>query len=155
MTNIRYADVKNIHVVFFEGCTVCGGKNFNAHLIFVIFFTQAKFLENKIYTEKRINYDKLHSKLPILGRRLRSSTWCLCIEMNWNQICPHAAQTLVPEKINGWKFSPNRVKGNSPKMFAIKLGSLGEGVKQTGIFTPSPNDVCEWTNLDCPVNNEC
>ena len=34
--------------------------------IFVIFFTQAKFLENKIYTEKRINYDKLHSKLPIL-----------------------------------------------------------------------------------------
>ena len=30
------------------------------------FFTQAKFLENKIYTKKRINYDKLHSKLPIL-----------------------------------------------------------------------------------------
>ena len=24
------------------------------------------FLENKIYTEKRVNYDKLHSKLPIL-----------------------------------------------------------------------------------------
>ena len=32
----------------------------------MIFFTQAKFLENKIYTEKRVNYDKLHSKLPIL-----------------------------------------------------------------------------------------
>ena len=30
------------------------------------FFTQAKFLENKIYTEKRVNYDKLHSKLLIL-----------------------------------------------------------------------------------------
>ena len=29
------------------------------------FFTQAKFLENKIYTEKRVNYNKLHSKLPI------------------------------------------------------------------------------------------
>ena len=29
------------------------------------FFTQAKFLENKINTEKRVNYDKLHSKLPI------------------------------------------------------------------------------------------
>ena len=29
------------------------------------FFTQAKFLENKIYTENRINYDKLHSKLQI------------------------------------------------------------------------------------------
>ena len=32
-------------------------KNFmtamNAYLIFVIFFTRAKFLENKIYTEKR------------------------------------------------------------------------------------------------------
>ena len=37
-----------------------------SYLIFVIFFTQAKFLENKIYTEKRVNYDKLHSKLPIL-----------------------------------------------------------------------------------------
>ena len=30
------------------------------------FFTQAKFLENEIYTEKRVNYNKLHSKLPIL-----------------------------------------------------------------------------------------
>ena len=30
------------------------------------FFTQAIFLENKIYTEKRVNYDKLHSILPIL-----------------------------------------------------------------------------------------
>ena len=30
------------------------------------FFTQATFLENKIYTEKRVNYDKLHSKLPNL-----------------------------------------------------------------------------------------
>ena len=29
------------------------------------FFTQAKFLESKIYTEKHVNYDKLHSKLPI------------------------------------------------------------------------------------------
>ena len=29
------------------------------------FFTQAKFLENKIYTKKRLNYDKLHSKLPL------------------------------------------------------------------------------------------
>ena len=37
-----------------------------SYLIFVIFFTQAKFLENEIYTEKRVNYDKLHSKLPIL-----------------------------------------------------------------------------------------
>ena len=37
-----------------------------AYLIFVIFFTQAKFSENKIHTKKRVNYDKLHSKLPIL-----------------------------------------------------------------------------------------
>ena len=28
------------------------------------FFTRAKFLENKIYTKKRVNYDKIHSKLP-------------------------------------------------------------------------------------------
>ena len=30
----------------------------HAYLIFVICFTQAIFLENKIYTEKRVNYDK-------------------------------------------------------------------------------------------------
>ena len=29
-----------------------------SYLIFVIFFTQARFLENKIYTEERVNYDK-------------------------------------------------------------------------------------------------
>ena len=28
----------------------------DAYLIFVISFTQAKFSENKIYTEKRVNY---------------------------------------------------------------------------------------------------
>ena len=28
------------------------------YLIFVICFTQARFLENKIYTEERVNYDK-------------------------------------------------------------------------------------------------
>merc|ERR1712155_17756 len=51
----------------------------NSYLIFVIFFTRTKFLENKIYTEKtrklRQNtqkianflryYDKIHSKLTI------------------------------------------------------------------------------------------
>ena len=42
-----------------------GGGNSGSYLIFVIFFTQAKYLENKIYTEKRVNYDKIHSKLPI------------------------------------------------------------------------------------------
>ena len=36
---------------------------YHSYLIFVISFTRAKFLENKIYTEKRLNYDKLHSKL--------------------------------------------------------------------------------------------
>ena len=30
----------------------------DSYLIFVIFFTQARFLENKIYTEERVNYDK-------------------------------------------------------------------------------------------------
>ena len=29
-----------------------------AYLIFVISFTQAKFLENEIYTEKHVNYKK-------------------------------------------------------------------------------------------------
>ena len=31
--------------------TVCTYKSGQAYLIFVIFFTQAKFLKNKIYTE--------------------------------------------------------------------------------------------------------
>ena len=30
----------------------------NAYLIFVIFFTQAKILDRKIYTEERVNYGK-------------------------------------------------------------------------------------------------
>ena len=67
-------------------CGNSGGTPFStvsialhAYLIFVIFFTEAKFLENKIYTEKtrklRQNtqkiakflryYGKIHSKLPI------------------------------------------------------------------------------------------
>ena len=32
------------------------------YLIFVIFFTLAKFLENRIYTEKRVNYNKQISR---------------------------------------------------------------------------------------------
>ena len=47
-----------------------------------LFFTQAKFSENKIYTEKRVNYDKLHSKLPILCinyDKLHSKLPILCI----------------------------------------------------------------------------
>ena len=51
--------------------------------MFVIFFTQAKFLENKIYTEKRVSYDKLHSKLPILGvnyDKLHSKLPILCVD---------------------------------------------------------------------------
>ena len=44
-----------------------------AYLIFVIFFAQAKFLENKIYTEKRVNYDKIHIKLPFFAL-LRQNT---------------------------------------------------------------------------------
>ena len=60
----------------------CFPRNFiiiDTYLIFVIFFTRAKFLENKIYTEKmrklRQNtqkvanflryYGKIHRKLPI------------------------------------------------------------------------------------------
>ena len=52
--------------ICFTGCLAKGNYDTGPYLIFVIFFTQSKFLENKIYTEKRVNYDKLHSKLPIL-----------------------------------------------------------------------------------------
>ena len=41
------------------------GSPWSTYLKLVIFLTQAKFLENKIYTEKCVNYDKLHSKFPI------------------------------------------------------------------------------------------
>ena len=44
-----------------------------AYLIFVNFFTGAKFLENKITPKKRVNYDKIHSKLPIFAL-LRQNT---------------------------------------------------------------------------------
>ena len=35
----------------YDGQTLCDGHATYAYLIFVIFFTRAKFLENKIYTE--------------------------------------------------------------------------------------------------------
>ena len=41
---------KNLHCIFYE--EVLRGDHCNAYLIFVIFFTRAKFLENEIYTEK-------------------------------------------------------------------------------------------------------
>ena len=61
------------------GCTLEMVLREAPYLIFVIFFTQAKFLENKIYTEKNRKlqqntqkianflryYSKIHSKLPI------------------------------------------------------------------------------------------
>ena len=61
------------------GAVLVGTWWYCAYLIFVIFFTQAKFLENKIYTKKtrklRQNtqkianflryYGKIHNKLPI------------------------------------------------------------------------------------------
>ena len=36
-----------------------------SYLIFVIFFTRAKFLENKFTPKKRVNYVKIHRQLPI------------------------------------------------------------------------------------------
>ena len=48
-------------------------QNMETYLIFVIFVTRAKFLEKKIYTEKRVNYDKVHSKLPMFAL-LRQNT---------------------------------------------------------------------------------
>ena len=40
------------------------------YLIFVIFFTQTRFLENKIYTEERVNYDKRISRQNSVNRDL-------------------------------------------------------------------------------------
>ena len=43
--------------------TVCATLfSYRAYLIFVISFTRAKFLENEIYTEERVNYDKQISR---------------------------------------------------------------------------------------------
>ena len=41
-----------------------------AYLIFVIFFTQTRFLENKIYTEERVNYDKRISRQDSVNQDL-------------------------------------------------------------------------------------
>ena len=41
------------------GLLLCLAK---AYLIFVIFFTQTRFLENEIYTEEHVNYDKRISR---------------------------------------------------------------------------------------------
>ena len=45
----------------------------NTYLIFVIFFTRAKFLEKKFTLKKYINYDKIRRKLPIFAL-LRQNT---------------------------------------------------------------------------------
>ena len=52
---------QNIHLHTFSNLP---NKVIDPYLRFVIFFTRAKFLENKIYSEKCVNYDKIHSKLP-------------------------------------------------------------------------------------------
>ena len=38
-------------------------ERFLPYLIFVIFFTQTKILDRKIYTEERVNYSKRISRL--------------------------------------------------------------------------------------------
>ena len=74
-------ELETDQVFFSEHRSICSNILFHlaTYLIFVIFFTQAKFLENKIYTEKtrklRQNtqkiaiflryYGKIHSKLTI------------------------------------------------------------------------------------------
>ena len=45
-------------------------KYAGSYLIFVIFFTQTRFLENKIYTEGRVNYDKQISRQNSVNRDL-------------------------------------------------------------------------------------
>ena len=47
--------------------TWCSGP----YLIFVIFFTQTRFLENKIYTEERVNYDKRISRQNSVNQDLQ------------------------------------------------------------------------------------
>ena len=47
------------------------------------FFTRSKFLENKIYTEKRVNYNKIHRKLPIFLRyygKIHSDLPIFCVK---------------------------------------------------------------------------
>ena len=69
------------------------------------FFTRANFLENKIYTEKRINYDNLHSKLPILREnydKLHSKLSIFCvITAKYTENCQIFALNLK-------KFTPAR-----------------------------------------------
>ena len=83
----------HIYVAFFtfrrSGMMSSSSRGCWTYLIFVIFFTEAKFLENKIYTEKRVNYDKIHRKLPI---------FCV-ITAKYTVNCQFFA-------LNLWKFTP-------------------------------------------------
>ena len=54
---LGYAAMFQFYLDFFAlAVTSTGIEGSQAYLIFVIFFTQVKFLENKIYTEKRQFY---------------------------------------------------------------------------------------------------
>ena len=51
---------------FYNKMTVISGLSISVFIPDIChFITEANFLENKIYTKKRVNYDKIHSKLPI------------------------------------------------------------------------------------------
>ena len=65
---------------------LCETLMISAYLIFVIFFTQTRFLENKIYTEERVNYDKRISRQNSVNQDLqitkKSSNYTLCVKLH-------------------------------------------------------------------------
>ena len=85
---------------FRERVDLSPSERSNAYLIFVIFFTQAKFLENKIFTKKRVNYDKLHSKLPIL--RVNYENYTVNCQFFWSILTFSGAHCVL----QGWLPSP-------------------------------------------------
>ena len=62
----------------------------NTYLIFVIFFTRTKFLSKKIYTEKRVNYDKWIDKIAFYWdkqRKIKLSVKCHLVCVDHTPLC--------------------------------------------------------------------
>ena len=54
----------------------------DTYLIFVISFTQAKFSENEIYTEKRVNYKNQISRQNRVNQDLLGQAIKKCVKLN-------------------------------------------------------------------------
>ena len=111
--------MKNVQIM--PLCIICYGYSYG---IFHIchFFTRAKFLEDKIYTKKkRVNYDKIHRKLPI---------FCVTSEKNYT-----GQKKIILQKFCSCKKMTNI---RYAKMVPIRTD---HGKKRTKLFLKKPTGL--------------